>query len=27
MKRLNLVLSELEQATHEKSDIAGKLRY
>jgi hypothetical protein len=27
MKRLNLVLSELEQATHEKSDIASKLRY
>jgi chromosome segregation ATPase len=27
MKRLNLVLSELEQATHEKSDITGKLRY
>jgi bacterioferritin (cytochrome b1) len=27
MKRLNLVLSELEQATHEKSDIANKLRY
>lgn len=27
MKRLNLVLSELEQATHEKSDISSKLRY
>ena len=27
MKRLNLVLSELEQATHEKTDIASKLRY
>ena len=27
MKRLNLVLSELEQATHEKSDISNKLRY
>ena len=27
MKRLNLVLSELEQATHEKGDIANKLRY
>jgi bacterioferritin (cytochrome b1) len=27
MKRLNLVLSELEQATQEKSDITSKLRY
>lgn len=26
MKRLNMVLSELEKATHEKSDIASKLR-
>jgi hypothetical protein len=26
MKRLNMVLSELEKATHEKSDIAAKLR-
>ena len=26
MKRLNMVLSELEKATHEKSDIAGRLR-
>ena len=26
MKRLNMVLSELEKATHEKSDIGGRLR-
>ena len=26
MKRLNMVLSELEKATHEKSDIAQKIR-
>jgi hypothetical protein len=26
MKRLNMVLSELEKATHDKSDIAAKLR-
>ncbi len=26
MKRLNMVLSELEMATHEKSDISNKLR-
>ena len=26
MKRLNMVLSELEKATHDKSDIAQKLR-
>lgn len=26
MKRLNMVLSELEKATHEKSDISAKLR-
>lgn len=26
MKRLNMVLSELEKATHEKSDISTKLR-
>jgi predicted nucleic acid-binding Zn-ribbon protein len=27
MKRLNMVLSELEKATHEKSDISSKLRH
>jgi len=27
MKRLNLVLSELEKATHEKADISNKLKY
>jgi hypothetical protein len=26
MKRLNMVLSELEKATHEKSDISAKIR-
>lgn len=26
MKRLNMVLSELERATHEKSDVAQRLR-
>ena len=26
MKRLNMVLSELEKATHEKSDISQRLR-
>jgi hypothetical protein len=26
MKRLNMVLAELEKATHEKSDVALKLR-
>jgi chromosome segregation ATPase len=26
MKRLNMVLSELEKSTHDKSDIASKLR-
>lgn len=26
MKRLNMVLSELEKATHEKSDISQKIR-
>jgi len=26
MKRLNMVLSELEKATHDKSDIAAKIR-
>ena len=26
MKRLNMVLSELEQATHEKSDVSRRLK-